>query len=323
VAEVTYRPYRPGDEIQINDGFNRVFGLNRSLEEWRWKFPELPEGRWIMLAFDAQGSLLAHYGAVPVRLQVAGLTVRAGQPVDSFSLPEGRRGLGAAHTFQRTVEAFFSEFGGPDKLALLFGFPGEKHLRLGMRRLGYEQLTPQPMIVWRRGVGRRGPRFTGHTVRFDPDGGAVDALWARARARYRVAVERDAAWFGRRFLGRPGVDYLRIAAYQKGRPAALAIARVVGATVYLADLVWDGCSDRALTALDVAIDNLARLRGAVSIEMWLCGDRAAEERFTELGWKCSTHPAGLALVARSFHPGIDVTSFPGAFYLTMGDADLV
>ena len=29
------------------------------------------------------------------------------------------------------------------------------------------------------------------------------------------------------------------------------------------------------------------------------------------------------MVARSFHPEIDVATFPGAFYLTMGDADLV
>lgn len=322
MAEVTCRPYRLGDEIQINDGFNRAFGLHRSLDEWRWKFPERPEGRWIMLAFDAQERLLAHYCAVPVRLQVGGLKVRAGEPVDSFSLPEGRYGLAAAGTFQRTVEAFFLEFGGPDKLAVLFGFPGERHLRLGAARLGYDQLVPQPVTVWRRGPARR-PRFSAHAVRIGPDAAAANALWARTNARYRVAVVRDAAWLGRRYFGRPGVEYVHLVASRWGRPAALAVARVVGTAVYWVDLVWDGRNGRALTALDAAIGELARSRGAATIEMWLGGDRAAEDWFARLGWERTPHPAGLAMVARSFHPEIDVATFPGAFYLTMGDADLV
>ncbi len=320
--DVVFRSFRPGDEAAINDGFNRAFGLNRSLEEWRWKFPERPEGRWIMLAFDAQERLLAHYCAIPVRLQVGGLKVRAGEPVDSFSLPEGRYGLAAAGTFQRTVEAFFSEFGGPDRLAVLFGFPGERHLRLGSARLGYDQLVPQPVTVWRRCLARR-PRFSAYAVRNGPDAGVADALWARASARYRVAVVRDAAWLGRRYFGRPGVEYVYLVASQWGRPAALAVARVAGTTVYWVDLIWDGRSGRALTALDAAIGELARSRGAATVEMWLGGDQAAEEWFAGLGWERASHPAGLAMVARSFHPEIDVASFAGLTYITMGDADLV
>lgn len=321
--DVTFRPYRPGDEVAINGGFNRVFGLSRSLEEWRWKFAAGPEGRWIMLALDGQGRLLAHYGAVPVRLQVGDLTVRAGEPVDVFSVPEGRRGLAAARTFRLTVEAFFAQFGGPEKLAVLFGFPGDKHLRLGMATLGYDRMVPQPVTVFRRAPVPHRPRWTGHSVRVGVDLDAADRLWARAKRRYRVALTRDAAWVGRRFLGRPGVEYLHLVATRWGEPAALAVVRVADTSVHWAELVWDGRSGRALTALDTAVGELARSRGATSIDMWLGGDTAAEDWLAQHGWQRGQDPAGLMMVARSFHPAIDVGGFPGAFYSTMGDADLV
>jgi hypothetical protein len=32
------RLYRPGDEIAINDAFNRIFDRQRSIEEWAWKY---------------------------------------------------------------------------------------------------------------------------------------------------------------------------------------------------------------------------------------------------------------------------------------------
>ena len=53
MADFVIRPCVAGDEIAINAGFNRVFGLHRSLAEWQWKYQEEPEGRWIIIAVDA------------------------------------------------------------------------------------------------------------------------------------------------------------------------------------------------------------------------------------------------------------------------------
>ena len=58
MGEVTCRPYRAGDEVAINDGFNRVFGLQRSLAEWWWKFAPDTTAPWIMLAFDEEGRIV-------------------------------------------------------------------------------------------------------------------------------------------------------------------------------------------------------------------------------------------------------------------------
>lgn len=323
MTELVLRPYQPGDEIAISEGFNRVFGLTRPLSEWHWKYPVEPEGRWLMLACDESGALLAHYGAVPVRLRIGAREVRAGQIGDVYTVPETRHGLGAARTYIQTVKAFFAEFGAPEKLAVLYGFPGERALRLGLARLGYDQMAPQPVPVWRRQVSRRGRIWTGHGVRDGFDPVAADALWRKAGERYRVAAIRDAAWLARRFTGRPGIEYLHLTAHRRGRVKALAVVRLMGEVAQWCELVWDGEDVRALAALDKAAASFARSRHATQIEMWLAGDEAAEGAFAELGWAPGLHPAGLVMVARSFHPEINVAGFPGAFYLTMGDADLV
>jgi len=52
-------------------------------------------------------------------------------------------------------------------------------------------------------------------------------------------------------------------------------------------------------------------------------DQLAAEALRRLGWEQRKHPDKLSLVARSFHPEINVTTFPGRFYVTMGDSDLV
>lgn len=323
MSDIVLRPYRSGDEIAINDGFNRIFELARPLSEWHWKYPAEPEGRWLMLALDERGTLLAHYGAVPVRLRIGAREVRAGQIGDVYTVPETRHGLAAARTYLRTVKAFFAEFGAPEKLAILYGFPGERALRLGLARLGYDQMVPQPVPVWCRPVRWRGRIWTGHGVRAAFDDRGLDDLWQRAACRYRVAAIRDAAWCARRFRGRPGVEYLHLTAHRRGRVRALAVLRFIGEVAYWCELVWDGEDARALAALDKAAAALARSRGAARIEMWLAGDGAAERVFSELGWVRGSHPAGLVMVARSFHADFDVAGFPGAFYLTMSDADLV
>jgi len=323
VAGLNLRPCVAGDEIAINAGFNRVFGSNRALTEWQWKYQEEPEGRWIIIAVDAADRVLAHYAAIPVRMRVGQLVVRAGQPVDSYSVPEARHGLAAARVYVRTVESFFASFGGPSGLALLFGFPGERHLRLGLARLGYDRMPPQPVGYWVRSAHRRKELQTGHEIRQGFDHHAIDELWRRSAPRYEVAAVRDSAWLKRRFSGRPGIEYVHLSAWRQGRVHAWAVVRVQPPVTRWAELVWDGEDPAALAALDRAITSGSLAVKLERVDMWLMGDELAAEALRRLGWEQRKHPDRLSLVARSFHPDIDVTMFPGRFYVTMGDSDLV
>jgi hypothetical protein len=326
MVEAVMRPYRAGDERPINDGFNEVFGLQRTLEEWRWKFREVGPNSAIMLALEPSGEILAHYSALVVPLRVGNRMMNAGQIVDIYSRRRAREGLAAARVFRDAVRRFVAEFCSADGLAVTYGFPGPRHLslvRLGVASHGKAEMTPQPVQLWTRSAALSGSLWPRHEVQVGFDRSALDELWGRASTRYGIGVVRDAAWISRRFVGRPGVEYVHLAARRRGGVHAWAVVRPGAPVTSLAELVWDGESPGALLALDREVGRVARRAGAERVEMWLAGDRLAAEVFSRCGWVPGPHPVGLHMTAYTFDQRLDPGSFPDGFYLTMGDADLV
>lgn len=324
-ANVLIREFRPGDEEAVNRGFNRVFGLHRSLDEWRWKFSPGTDRPRILLA-EREGEVAGQYAALPVRFTIGQRAVLAGQVVDAFA-------RGGPATFLSLVRRFFDQLCGAEEgeLRLLYGFPGERHARLGVIKLDYGE--PVPVPFWRRGPkgGRRGEallaRLAGWRVRRGPDLDAADRLWRRAGDRYPIAVVRDGAWLSRRFLGRPGATYWHLTVERWGEPSAVAVLRPPATddgprVLYWAELVWDGRRG-SLERLDLEVARIARATGADDTHLWLGGDRAAESLLTRRGWRRCEHPQRLQLTAKSFDPAIDVNEVRSGIYFTMGDADLV
>jgi hypothetical protein len=318
---ITIRPFREGDEAAVNAGFNAVFGLARPLAEWEWKFAAGPDGRWIVLAEDGAGAIVAHFAVVPVRMQAAGRELLAGQAVDSYA--RLRHGLAKQGVFQRTVRAFYDLHCGPDRIALLYGFPGTRHLRLGLAQLGY--VAPQPVAYWRRPTADLAPRplWNPYRVREGFDPAAVDALWRRARARYPFAAVRDAAWLQRRFTARPGVRYLHLAARRRRRCEAWAVLRCVAGAVRWVDLLWDGADPRALAALDRQATEVARAAGASHLDLWLAGDPPAAAALARRGWERLPQPDDLHVTFVPFDPSLDLAALAPQLYYTLGDSDLV
>lgn len=323
MSDLEFRSYRPGDEYAINDGFNTVFSQCRELAEWHWKFGPPGDGRHIMLAVDADGTVLVHYGAIPVRVQCDGAVLPAGQIVDVYTRLEARRGLAAGRAYLATYNRFVAEHTGPERLATCYGFPGARALRLGVMRFSYDDVEPWVPRYVERSAGRRAGAAWGVEVAHGFDAAALDALWERSRERYPLAVVRDAGYFRRRYLGRPGVEYTHLVAWRRGRPEAAAVLREEAPVTRLADLVWDGAHARALVALDRAAVRLARRRHAVALDGWLDGDERAAAELARLGWTPRPNPLDLRTVVRVFHPAIDPARVAGRIYLTLGDSDLV
>ena len=323
MADFTVREYAAGDEVAINEGYNRALGRRRPLTEWWWKFPDSPEGRWIMIAKGEDAGLLAHFAAVPVRMQVGSLQIRAGQITDGFSLPGANRHLEVGRVYTQTVDAFLLRFGVPDGLALLYLFPSERDLRPAVPNPRFTEMSPQPVGYWVRSARRRHELSTGHEIRQGVDLRAADELWRRASGRYEMALVRNGTWLRRRFTGRPGVEYLQLSAWREGRAHAWAVVCAQRAVTMWADLVWDGEDPGALAALDRAIVAGSAAVQAGRLEMWLMGDQAAAEALRRLGWELHVHPEKLALVAWSFHPDIDANRYRDRLYVTMGDSDRV
>lgn len=316
--DVILRPYREGDEAAINQGFNLAFGLARSLDEWLWKFPAGSEGRWIVVAVNANGQVLAHCGAMVARMRLGAVTVRGAQIEGAFAVQDaqGRR------VFTSCYEEFIRRFGTPDDLPFMYGFPGERRFEMGIKDLHDQDLGP--VGFWSHELGRRKlVTVTGHRVRRGWDRAAADALWSRAAGRYPYATLRDGAWLERRFTGHPAAVYTHLSAWRAGMVRAWAVVARAGAVLKVADLIWDGDDARALAALARAIDAEARAGGCRTVQLWLGGDPAAGATLSWLGYVESPHPDGLHTAARIFHPEIDLDKVRRRLYLTLGDSDMV
>ncbi len=324
-ADATIRRLAADDGAAVNEAFNAVFGAGRTVEEWRWKFLGAGRAPRACIALDSGGGVLGQYAGLPVAMQVGGETVTAAQIVDVLVRSEGRRGLGAVRLFRRLVTGFVERFCGPEGVALTYGFPGPRHGRLvdlGAGALGDDAMPPFPVRLWRRGHGRRGAWITRHEVAGGWSETMQDALWARASARYDVAMVRDAAWARWRY-GRPGAVYEFLWAVRRGRPAAQAVLRRTGDTLQVVDLVWDGWHEGALGALDRAVGRRVRACGAAAAELWVEGDPAAERVLSGLGWTAAPDPRGVRCMAYGFHPGFAAATLAARFFVTMADSDLV
>lgn len=331
-AAPTVRAYRAGDEAAINRGFERAFGAARPLAEWRWKFPPLDAaGRRCVWIAETGGETVAHVAAQPVPVQVDGARLVGGHVVDAYSIR--RTGLARSGPFARTVNGLFAAHGGAGGLAFVYGFPGERHMQLGRRVLGYVEPRPVPyhekVLAPAAAGAEPGPwsrlrrRLAGLRVEEGFRAAALDDLWRRAAGRYPVAAIRDGRRATVRFTGRPGVGYLHLTAWRRGRAAAWAVARIEGEALLWADLLWDGRSPGALAALEEALVRRAAAAGARRGELWLGRDPAAEAILISRGWRPHRHPQGLGLSAVSFLPDLDARGLVRRCYVTLGDSDLV
>ncbi len=225
--EITRRPYRDGDEAGINELFNKVFGLQRPLEEWRWKYIENPAvthpSEWIMV-LEKEGAIVGHYGSMPVQMFCDGSVVTACQPVDTIIDPAAKVGIKSLRDlFKEGVEraARHASFG--------FGFPNKAAYKVGKRLLGYKDLgRMEPFykrLSLRSALQRRLPAvpsplfWPAHKlsqVYYSPSittgkytveeagefSESFDKLWHELKETFHISAIRDSAYLNWRYKGR-------------------------------------------------------------------------------------------------------------------------
>ncbi|MEO7793849.1 MAG: GNAT family N-acetyltransferase [Thermoanaerobaculia bacterium] len=326
----TLRTYAPGDEEAIQRGFTEVFGVDRSLAQWRWKFLEPPRGARIVLAFDAADELVCQYAAIDLDILWAGAPTRAAQIVDVFS--RRRRGLGRrGGAFERTLERFLAGCAAAvDGVAFVYGFPGERHQRAGTVTGHYFEPSAVERLSRQVGSAATAPawRPARNWISEGFDVHATDRLWQRSRERYPFATVRDAAWFRWRYERRPGGSYLQLGLRRAGELRAWAVVNLDATpeSAHWVDLLWDGERAADLAELAAAVEERAAARpagvegGGRAVELWLRGDRSAREVLIDRGYSGRLEPL-LRLSTITFDPRVRVPEVLERFYLTMGDSD--
>jgi hypothetical protein len=321
------RLYRPGDEIAINEAFNRVFGKQRSVDEWAWKYradhPPCP----IVAAWDGD-RLAAHNGGIAADYQVDGRRILALQGADTFSLAAAAREPAWRDAWQRVMDYFAEVANDQFGVSLLYGFTGGRAISHMVARAHWDSVSPRriPLLVRKHRPPTRSLASRFFRARLiDGSESALDALWERVRDRYPVSVVRDADHVRRRLSGHPSFRYHRwlVSPRWSSTPAAFVAFRTDGGICRWVELVWDG-RPGALELVDHLSRRLSVQTGADREELWLDGDPEAARWLELFGFEGGPDTSGVVRVVRFLDPDLRVESFaPGRVYTTMADADLV
>lgn len=329
--DLLIRPFAEGDEAAVRRLFRLVFEKDMSEETQRWKYgggPGAPPNT--MLCFDTKGELIVYYAAIVLPGRFCGCDRLLGQPVDIMSHPEHRGvGMGPRNPFVRTAEAFFDTWLDDERTAVFFGFPGERHFRLGKLLLNYEGVGEPPYLVgdlppapwWKRYLPSRPRRGVRRMNRF---GEFADELWAKAAEGYPWCVARTGRYLDWRYVDNPDHTYRLYGLSERGKPVAIAVTSVEGETVRIMEL---------FSPIDVPPERLDGLLAKILADAVRAGTRRVE------AWMPESAPARTTLLHAGLAPAPEpnrlvtnagpvrdermkkrIAEHP--FYHTMGDADI-
>lgn len=329
------RPYRQGDEGKILRLFHRVFGKERSLAHWQWKFRDNPEGAHIHVVETEAGEIVGHYAGIPARVIVEGRSFVFSQLVDTMVDRDYRCGLKKPGMFAQLFMKFAEDYGGHDRAAIMYGFPIPEALRIGQRLLGYVPLHQLEKLVrpvegvlyrtpWRRAMDKI------HQVlvrvrdvdRFDA---SADRLWEECRRELRVATVRDARYLNWRYADCPDVKYKLLTAksIMGTSPQGIAVLRLdslgQGAGFLMDWLVPLRAKVAADQLLKRSLEE-AELAGLKELHAWMPPSSPWHQYLLDRGFQVSD--VKYFLVARTFTSDLPLEFINLRWYYTMGDSDI-
>lgn len=320
----TFRPYQAGDEHAIQAGFSEVFPTYRTLDTWHWIHQQNPDGARIICAWADNGDLAAHYACTVHTATWAEKPVTVGFIRDVFSTPayrsfsNGRRGI-----FVQTIEAFVQAWTGADKLVALYGFPSQRHFRLGQLFMRYQAFSDWHCYRYTvpTELQQHTPIGLIHTPKqFEK---AFDRLSEHRSKKYPFAINRTAAFLNWRFIDIPHKQYwiwafstflstevLGYIIIAPNQPQAQLVDFCFPEEAQLAHSFWQQVTD------------ILRWRGIKTVETCFAAACPEQPRLQALGFKPQPRPNSIVPVFRSFHPDLETSWLDTNFHYTMADSDL-
>lgn len=192
---------------------------------WRWLYETNPAGRaltWLAIHGDQLGGCTSFF---PYRLWLDGEIVHAALGGDGYVRPASRRnGLGSL-LHQASRDAMISH-----GIGCMYGAPGAMNVtplkRGGSREIGHVVRWIRPIRATALGLrasllGKLTLPVPSSAAELDamrPQDPRVDAVWAAARLRLRLAAVRDSAMYTWRFLEAPAGRQKAFVIVERGQP---------------------------------------------------------------------------------------------------------
>jgi hypothetical protein len=306
---VALRPARAEDLPCLTGFFADRFGRDWTPAEWEWKYHGLPGEARSLVAVDASGSVLAHAGALRLPARWRGGETGIWQLVD-FAGTTRKRGLRPA--LVELGRRLLADLPREGEAPWIFGFPSERHFRLGERVFGYRRLAAVEELAGEIPAAPAGARIeTG-----DSCGDWAAAVWESCRV---AGVRRSAAFLNWRYHARPH-RYYRFYRLASGAAEGLAVFAFVGEEAWAAELWLPPAGEWCPSLLAVAAD----LRAA-GLRRWRFWPPPPGLGLGDVLTSLGLSPTGERrfIGCRGRAGGEDPAAAAAGFYYALGDWDLV
>ena len=305
-----------GEEAELLALFQAAFGHEMPPELWRWKYQGLDT---LGTLVRRDGRTVAFYGATPRAIFLFGSPATVAQIGDVMVLPAERGILTRQGPFFLATSSFLERFLGHGKtFPFAFGFPSERHFRLGVRLGLYEKVGEVMQTTWTALKSRPSYKVRIRTLHYDKDVAAINRLWremATALQNQIVGV-RDWAYLQHRYLQHPTFNYqlYLISSRFTGTPLGIIVIRVLDDAVELLDII------APLQRMAMLVHCLRRLT-------WSLGKPQAYSWITRqhaqllAGDTGEITPTGIIIPHNRWTPGIAASELQDRWWLTSGDTD--
>jgi hypothetical protein len=273
---VEARRFRAGDEELLWRGIERArsgIGANepvRALDELRWRYGDAPHGACVAFALDERGEAVAGIAATRHRARLEGSEVFWLEVGDLFNDFARGSGLARARPLLDAGRAFAETFGGfaPEKHPVMYGTPGRRAHRIGLKHLDWEVLRSENELAL--GASRTLPTpardvLVEEVARFPSEVERVFLGFAEGRA---AVLVRDQAYLDWRYADRPDARFERGLARRAGE--------IVGYAVQREGRLLDLCARADDENAIVALLGWARARSRAGVLAMVVPDTAPE-----------------------------------------------
>lgn len=265
---------RPAHAVNIDDLldlFFRVFNQRMSREEYQWKYAG---GRGDGVVIEEDAVLIAHCGALHRNFSIRENVKKITQLVDVMVHPDFRGFLTRKNPFFLSVASCIELFGQQS-----FGFPNERHMRLG-EKIGFYREVNQ--ILEARWSPRKSDFFHfSNIVKLDSMcesiSAEIDTLWKNCKktyAQYTLGL-RDAKWIEYRYFLKPANNYQIYCVRRKltKKLVGILVVKKEGDKLELVDVIC------ALNIFSEVVDyarGVAKQEGCLFLYTWTTEDRSAD-----------------------------------------------
>ncbi|HYG65321.1 MAG TPA: hypothetical protein VEL74_22255 [Thermoanaerobaculia bacterium] len=305
---IEMRPTTDNDLPALSALFADRFGHPLGAEEWLWKYRQIPgEGRSLVAV--EEGEVVAHAGALRLPARWRGGDAGIWQLVD-FAGTTRRGGLRPA--LVELGRRLLADLPGRVDAPWIFGFPSERHFRLGQRVFGYRPLTVLTPLGGEIPEGVPGPLETG-----DSCGEWAGAVWERCGL---LGVRRSAGFLNWRYHARPH-RYYRFYRLYEGDLEGLAVFAFVGEEAWAAE-VWLPAPGRWYPAMSAVAADL-RASGLRTWRFWPSPGGRLASLYQALGLRELEERRFIGCRGRADGGGEAPEAAAAGFHYAMGDYDLV